>query len=237
MNILRWLAVLPMALLAALWVLVLTLFLGLLLPLPQSLEIYLTQLVGTTVLGPYYFVFIGSRTAPSKRPIVAVVLLLILGALAAFGVFGWFNGVRPESLVPGPGWWVITTAILTLTAGIFATIRVFRSEDETNTAVTDRRWQTPVLRVLAGSCSILWVYGYFGNAILFLVLSWNQLAGNWLSLLNPLSDLELFLALLSTWNFWALLAVTIVGYYGAQFFQRKLRVPQVVTPREELQDS
>src|ERR1700685_1471742 len=117
---LRWLAVIPAAALAYAFLQLLFIFLSVLLAVPPSWNRILTQVIATIVC-PYYFVFIGSKVAPTARLFVAIGLTVILASFYGFVmVLGLTLHVTPND----PLWYVIASLLVGVASGVVAVLRI-----------------------------------------------------------------------------------------------------------------
>lgn len=69
-----------------------------------------------------------------------------------------------------------------------------------------------------------WFIGYVGNGILFLYIEWLYLHQDWMQILNPFLQTQVFLTLLSTPLFWLLLTIAILGHYLTKAIEKKIDI-------------
>ncbi|HEY5022341.1 MAG TPA: hypothetical protein VII30_07635 [Gemmatimonadaceae bacterium] len=209
----RWLLFVPGAFIAYVGLQLIFVVLSLLLAVPDWLNRGLSQIIAS-VFCPYYFVYIGAKIAPQFRLVVAVTLTVVLSVL--YGMLLLFGLIRGT---PGdPLWWVLVSLVLGLASSIFAVARVHAEESATDASGD---WRAAGSRIISNVFGIVYVYGYFGQAVLFLTMFWSPVFHNWLNLLNPLLYLMTFFAMLFTWYFWVLVATAAIGYYGMEFFAKR----------------
>ncbi|HEY5023138.1 MAG TPA: hypothetical protein VII30_11700 [Gemmatimonadaceae bacterium] len=215
MTALRWVLVLPASFGAYIALQLLFVVLSLLLVVPEWLNRGISQTIAT-IFCPYYFVYIGSKIAPDGRLYVAASLTVVLSVL--YGMVLFFGLIRPTS--GEPAWWLIVSLVIGLASSVFAVVRV-QTEETSRAPSAPGDWLAATSRVLANVCGIIYAYGYFGQAVLFLSMFWTPVLHNWLNLLNPLLYIITVFGMLFTWYFWVLVATAAVGYFGMEFFSKR----------------
>jgi hypothetical protein len=78
------------------------------------------------------------------------------------------------------------------------------------------------MRLLQIIFIILWIAGYLGNGILFLFVEWSFIHRNFIQIFNPLLQLQVLAAVLSTPLFWIFLVMALIGYYAATSIDKQL---------------
>ncbi|MCI0447807.1 hypothetical protein L0152_31910 [bacterium] len=125
-SILRWLLILPAAFGTSLVSnVVSTIFYYLASLFGHAEPEFWIQLINSGLAG-YYFVYGGTKTAPTHRPVVAIVLTVLYGIWEAFVVSASFRiGDDPSY----PLWWFIVTTIVAIVAAIGACIKLQEQSD------------------------------------------------------------------------------------------------------------
>jgi hypothetical protein len=213
MTALRWLLVLPAALGAYIVLQALFVLLSLLLAVPEALNRGVSQLIAD-IFCPYYFVYIGSKVAPAFRLHVAVLLTVVLSVL--YGMLLLYGVLRGD--ISYPLWWLTLSLVLGLGSCVFAVVRI---QDDRAKDTSRENWRVAVLTVLANIFGIIYIYGYFGQAVLFLSMFWTPIIQNWLNILNPFLYMMTLFGMFFTWYFWVLVATAALGYFGMEFFSAK----------------
>ena len=223
--------VLPGALVAVAYCQLVVLIFGLILPLPEPALSTVEQLIGSGLCA-YYLVYAGCLIAPFHRRATAIALLVLS---VAFSIATIYFSIEHPASIGIPLGWVIVDTVVALVAAIAAATRVASEGDEGMTVrERDSRWYTPVLRVGLFTALVGYAYGYVGQAILFLALSWDELRSSWLNLLNPFFDLEILFRQVTSATFWILLVVAFVCFGASNWLSKKIdertSPPEVAAP-------
>jgi len=170
---------------------------------------YIDQVIAA-IFCPYYFVYIGARTAPRARISTAAVLASAI-ALTYLALI-YYEFVHPK-IDTDPAWYIILTAVLGIAAAVIAVDRIQR--DSTRPTRGDSLdWIGSAFEVLSNLFGIMYAYAYFGQVVLFFRIVLAEVSVGWLMVFNPIVDLTIAIALVTSWYFWSLLAVGFVGYHA-----------------------
>ena len=69
----------------------------------------------------------------------------------------------------------------------------------------------------------MYYIGFIVNSILVLYVEWTYLRQSFFQIINPFLHLQVIIALLTMPIFWILLAITIVGYFGATSIEKHIK--------------
>ncbi|GEM86388.1 hypothetical protein [Meiothermus granaticius] len=77
------------------------------------------------------------------------------------------------------------------------------------------------MQILGGIFGVVWMIGFAGNILLFLYAEWLLIRESFWNLINPLLQLGAIIQLLTWPLFWIFVAITLIGYFGAQYFSQR----------------
>ncbi len=119
MVVLRWLLVLPAAVVAFLVANLLLIFWNMLSPSFATMSPRWVQFI-SSIIGAYMFVVVGTLVAPTKKNIVAIILTVLLAMLCA--------AITTLAIVKGPGsdplWLLVVCLIASIVAAIVACAKI-----------------------------------------------------------------------------------------------------------------
>jgi len=122
--LLRWIAVLPIAIVAFFGVQILVSLVSF---LRSGMEVdYLSQFI-CSIVGPYFLVLVGAKTAPSYRFITALVLVII-HAIADSSIVTLAVVIAERQ--PTSIWWIILCSIVGVIASMLACLQFRNNGDE-----------------------------------------------------------------------------------------------------------
>jgi hypothetical protein len=222
-NALRWIAVLPAAIAAYAVLQVYVIVLELLLAVPESAMQVINQFIASALCA-YYFVFVGARVAPNARPVVAIVLAVLVSALNLLVAFVLVAKIMSDTTEPL--WLTILELLCGVAAAVFACVRVAQHLDEPEEGPA--RWQTPVNRVMMNLFGMLYAYGYFGQGVLYLDYATGGFHWGVQALIGLFFVPLTLFSMILTWDFWLLVGVTVVAYFGMTYFGKRLEPSAMV---------
>jgi hypothetical protein len=183
-------------------------------PVPMTVILFLHPLPGL-LFGSYYAGVAGAAVAPSFKLATAIAIGVI--ASASNVVAATIEISRGDEAVH-----LVFEVIVILIGSIAASVRV---------AKTPREAQ-PLLAGTARIAAFVYMAGYCSNGFWFLAAEWSLLARSLWNLLNPFLQLQALWIVLTTWQFWASVAITVVAMSISTFAVKQLEA-QAPTPSDD----
>ena len=125
-NYLRWILIFPAAVAAFIGVQLIIAVVNSFTPLPEKLINIFCQFANS-IAGPFVFVLVGARIAPSYKYYTSVSLTVIYTLFSAIIAY---RAIQSQESAD-PLWWLITSIILGLLAAIFA-CSIIKTEERKN---------------------------------------------------------------------------------------------------------
>ena len=203
-SLLRWFCVPVVAVVAYLSAAFAIGFGLLITPVPMTIILFLHPLPGL-LFGSYYGGVAAAAVAPTFKLATAIAVGVIAIAINVVAVtIEISRGDEPVRLV--------LEAIVILIGSISASVRV---------AKTPREAQ-PLFAGIARIAAVVYMAGYCANGFWFLAAEWSLIVRSLWNLLNPFLQLQALWIVLTTWQFWASVAVTVVAMSISNFAVKKL---------------
>jgi hypothetical protein len=115
---------------------------------------------------------------------------------------------------------VIVSLVTGIASSVFAVVRV-RDDGSKPAEGEQRHWLGALAQVGGNLFGIVYVYAYFGQAVLFVAMFWSEVSQDWLTIFNPFLDIENIFAAIFSWYFWLLVGVAAASYYAMEFCFKK----------------